>query len=224
MPTRRRTRIAQWLANAGALLAGRRGHRDVTDADFSAAFEQIAPRTERRVLLSPEDRRRTAYHQGGHALVGMLTCGADPVRGVSIFARGQALGATFSVPDSDRFNYEREELEAKIRVALGGRCAEELVFGQPSTGAESDLQQLTEIARKMVDRRGMSDRIVEASHTSVLALLRAHRWRLDALAAALLKYETLDESTAYAAAGLPAPGSAPGSFRAAAFSALPPAA
>ena len=72
--------------------------------------------------MSPEDRRRTAYHEGGHALVGMLTPGADPVRKVSIIPRGQALGVTFSAPDSDRFNYERDELEAKIKVALGGRA------------------------------------------------------------------------------------------------------
>src|SRR3954454_16778575 len=82
-----------------------------------------------------------------------------PYGRVSIIPRGQALGVTFSAPDSDRFNYERDELEAKIKVALGGRSAEELVFGQPSTGAESDLQQLTEIARQMVGRWGMSKRI-----------------------------------------------------------------
>jgi cell division protease FtsH len=241
------------LVNEAALLAARRGHDAVTDADFSAALERILLGAERKILMSPEDRRRTAYHEGGHALVGMLTPGADPVRKVSIIPRGQALGVTFSAPDSDRFNYERDELAAKIAVALGGRAAEELVFGQPSTGAESDLQQLTEIARQMVGRWGMSDRIgpvsvlsrasqgpllpgvseasqsslvlvdhevrriVEESHTRVLALLGENRWRLDALAAALLKYETLDDSMAYAAAGMPEPSSASGSIAAAAF-------
>jgi cell division protease FtsH len=147
------------LVNEAALLAARRSHRAVTEADFADALERILLGAERKILMSPEDRRRTAYHEGGHAVVGMLTPGADPVRKISIIPRGQALGVTFSAPDADRFNYERDELEAKIKVALGGRCAEELVFGQPSTGAESDLRQLTEIAREMVGRWGMSDRI-----------------------------------------------------------------
>jgi cell division protease FtsH len=107
--------------------------------------------------MGKDDRRRTAYHEGGHAIVGMLTPGADPVRKISIFPRGQALGVTFSAPDADRFNYQHDELVAKIKVALGGRAAEEVVFGAPSTGAESDLEQLTQIARGMVGRWGMSD-------------------------------------------------------------------
>jgi cell division protease FtsH len=93
----------------------------------------------------------------------MLTAGADPVRKISIIPRGQALGVTFSAPDADRFNYQLSELEAKIKVSLGGRAAEEIVFDEPSTGAESDLQQLTEIARQMVGRWGMSDAIGRVS-------------------------------------------------------------
>ena len=107
-------------------------------------------------MMSPEDRRRTAYHEAGHAIVGMLTEGADPVRKVSIIPRGLALGVTFAAPESDRFNYREPEVEAKIKVALGGRAAEEVVFGETSTGAESDIQQLTQIARQMVGRWGMS--------------------------------------------------------------------
>src|SRR5262249_60502714 len=95
----------------------------------------------------------------GHAIVGMLTEGADPVRKVSIIPRGAALGVTLAAPDSDRFSYREPELEAKIKVALGGRAAEEVVFGERSTGAESDLQQLTDIARQMVGRLGMSGAI-----------------------------------------------------------------
>src|SRR5438552_6171406 len=110
-------------------------------------------------MLSEEDRRRTAYHEGGHAVVGMLTPGADPVRKISIIPRGLALGVTFSAPDADRFNYERSELVAKIKVSLGGRAAEEIVYGEPTTGAESDIQQLTGIARQMVGRWGMSEAI-----------------------------------------------------------------
>jgi cell division protease FtsH len=107
-------------------------------------------------MMSEEDRRRTAYHEAGHAIVGMLTPGADPVRKVSIIPRGLALGVTFSAPESDRFNYLEPEIHAKIKVALGGRAAEEVVFGEISTGAESDIDQLTELARQMVGRWGMS--------------------------------------------------------------------
>ena len=89
----------------------------------------------------------------------MLTEGADPVRKVSIIPRGLALGVTFSAPESDRYNYREPEVYAKIKVALGGRAAEEVVYGETSTGAESDIQQLTEIARQMVGRWGMSDAI-----------------------------------------------------------------
>ena len=109
--------------------------------------------------MSPEDRERTAYHESGHALVGMLTPEADPVRKVSIIPRGMALGVTLSTPDSDRVSYSREDLEAKIRVALGGRVAEEVVYGKITTGAESDIQQLTQIARQMVGRWGMSEKL-----------------------------------------------------------------
>jgi cell division protease FtsH len=110
-------------------------------------------------MMTEEDKRRTAYHEGGHALVGMLTPGADPVRKVSIIPRGMALGVTFAAPESDRFNYREPEIYAKIKVALGGRTAEEVVYGETSTGAESDIQQLTEIARQMVGRWGMSSAI-----------------------------------------------------------------
>jgi len=147
------------LVNEGALLAARLGHDAVTAADLASALETILLGTERKILMSLDDRRRTAFHESGHAVVGMLTTGADPVRRVSIVPRGRSLGVTFSAPDADRFNYDRDELEAKIRVALGGRAAEEIVFGTRSTGAESDLEQLTQIARQMVGRWGMSDAV-----------------------------------------------------------------
>ena len=145
------------LANEAALTAARRNHEKVEMADFTDALEKIVLGAPRGTILSDEDRRRVAYHEAGHALVGMLTPGADPVRKVSIIPRGQALGVTFSAPDDDRANYEQAWLEAKIRVALGGRVAEELVFGTITTGAESDIQQLTQIARGMVGRWGMSE-------------------------------------------------------------------
>jgi cell division protease FtsH len=147
------------LVNEAALLAARRGHDAVYEADFTDALERIVLGAERQVMMTLEDRRRTAYHEGGHAIVGMLTEGADPVRKISIIPRGLSLGVTFSAPESDRFSYQRRELLAKIKVALGGRAAEEVVYEEPTTGAESDIQQLTEIARQMVGRWGMSDAV-----------------------------------------------------------------
>ena len=226
------------LANEAALLAARRGHERVQYADFTDALEKIVLGAERKVLINEDDRRRIAYHEGGHAVVGMLTPGADPVRKVSIIPRGQALGVTLSTPDDDRVNYSEQELRAKIRVSLGGRVAEELVFGDATTGAESDIQQVTRIARGMVERWGMSEkvgfltvtpqngqspllpgaepvseatqelidgevrRIVDEEYEEVERLLGANRERLDSLAEALLERETLDESDAYAAAGI----------------------
>jgi cell division protease FtsH len=131
----------------------------VSEADFTDALERIVLGAERKVMIGPEEKRRTAYHEAGHAIVGMLTPGADPVRKVSIIPRGMALGVTFASPDSDRFNYLQPEIRAKIKVALGGRTAEEVVYDQTSTGAESDIQQLTDIARRMVGRWGMSSAI-----------------------------------------------------------------
>ena len=144
------------LVNEAALLAARRNHENVNREDLTDALERIVLGAERKVMISEEDRRRTAYHEAGHAIVGMLTPGADPVRKVSIIPRGQALGVTFSAPDADRFNFEQQHLLAQIKVALGGRTAEELVFSDITTGAESDIQQLTRIARAMVGRWGMS--------------------------------------------------------------------
>src|SRR3954469_20993581 len=147
------------LANEAALTAARRNHENVQMADFTDALEKIVLGAPRGMVLVGEERRRVAYHEAGHALVGMLTPGADPVRKVSIIPRGMALGVTLSAPDLDRANYEEEWLLAKVKVALGGRVAEEVVFGTITTGAESDIQQLTEIARGMVGRWGMSRRI-----------------------------------------------------------------
>ena len=109
--------------------------------------------------MTDDDRKRTAYHESGHALVGMLTPGADPVRKISIIPRGQALGVTLSTPETDRYNLRLEEVLAQIKVALGGRAAEKVIFDDLSTGAESDIQNLTQVARGMVGRWGMSDAI-----------------------------------------------------------------
>jgi cell division protease FtsH len=147
------------LVNEAALLAATRNHEAVTHADLSDALEKIVLGAGRKVMMSDDDRRRTEYHEAGHALVGMLTTRADPVRKVSIIPRGPALGVTFSAPDADRFNYTTEDLEARIKVALGGRAAEELAFGDFTTGAEGDIQVLTQLARHMVGRWGMSSKV-----------------------------------------------------------------
>jgi cell division protease FtsH len=147
------------LANEAALLAARRQHEQVQMNDLTDSLEKIMLGSPRGIVLEPADRERTAYHESGHALVGMLTPGADPVRKVSIIPRGMALGVTLSSPDTDRVSYSLEELQAKIRVALGGRVAEEVIYDTITTGAESDIQQLTQIARHMVGRWGMSTAI-----------------------------------------------------------------
>jgi cell division protease FtsH len=145
------------LVNEGALIAARRDHDRVTMADFADALERIILGAERRITLSDEERERTAYHEAGHAVLGMLEPGADPVRKVSIVPRGRALGVTFQSPATDRYGYDARYLEGRIVGALGGRAAEELVYGNVTTGAESDLEQVTSIARQMVGRWGMSE-------------------------------------------------------------------
>jgi cell division protease FtsH len=147
------------LVNEAALLAARRRHETVTASDFSDSLEKIVLGTVRGIMLTPEEKRRTAFHESGHALLGMLTPGADPVRKISIIPRGQALGVTFQSPEADRYGYSAKYLRGRIIGALGGRAAEEVVFGDMTTGAESDLDQVSNIARQMVGRWGMSDAI-----------------------------------------------------------------
>jgi cell division protease FtsH len=144
------------LVNEAALLAARSDRSEVTSSDFARSLEKIILGAERKIMLTAADRRTTAYHEAGHALVGMLTAGADPVRKITIVPRGQALGVTMFSPDVDRFNYSRAELEALVKVALGGRAAEEVVFGEQTTGAEGDIAQVTGLVRQMVGRWGMN--------------------------------------------------------------------
>src|SRR5439155_18511475 len=107
------------VVNEAALFAARRDHTAVEQQDFTDAIEKIILGAERQIVMTDADRERTAYHESGHALVGMLTPGADPVRKISIIPRGQALGVTLSTPESDRYSYSRDELTGKIKVALG---------------------------------------------------------------------------------------------------------
>jgi cell division protease FtsH len=145
------------VVNEAALLAARQDHSAVSRKDFDDALEKLILGSERRILLSSAERERSAYHESGHALVAMLTPGSDPLRKVSIIPHGAALGVTLSAPGADRFSYDREYLLTKIRVGLGGRVAEELVFGELTTGAQNDIKQITDVARSMVSEWGMSD-------------------------------------------------------------------
>ena len=147
------------LANEAALRAARRDDSQVYQTDFTNALEQIQLGVARSVLIPEDEKRRTAYHEGGHALLGMLQKGADPVRKVSIIPRGQALGVTLSTPDTDRYGYDEAYLRGRIVGALGGMAAEDVIFGVVTTGAESDLRQATSIARQMVGKWGMSKKV-----------------------------------------------------------------
>ncbi|HET7373995.1 MAG TPA: ATP-dependent zinc metalloprotease FtsH [Gemmatimonadaceae bacterium] len=147
------------LVNEAALLAARREENQVRQKDFMDALEKILLGPERPLLLRPQDRERIAYHEGGHAILGVVVPGADPVHRVSIVPRGQALGVTYQRPDSDRYNFPESYLRARIVGMLGGRAAEEIVYGTKTTGAENDIEQASQIARSMVTRWGMSDRL-----------------------------------------------------------------
>jgi len=232
------------LVNEAALLAARREQDEVRMKDFMDSLEKIVLGPERALLLSPEDRERIAYHESGHAILGLVVPGADPVNRVTIVPRGRALGVTYQRPDADRYNYPEAYLRARIIGILGGRAAEEVVYGTRTTGAENDIEQATGLARSMVTRWGMSDklgmiqlaprqnpylggatgfgggekpfseetarvidaevlRIIGESHAESLRLLREHRKQLDALVAALLTKETLDEQEILQVTGLP---------------------
>ncbi|MFJ8046117.1 ATP-dependent zinc metalloprotease FtsH [Kitasatospora sp. NPDC096147] len=224
------------LVNEAALLAVKRKQDRVRAEDLSDALEKVQLGAVRPLVMPQGERERTAYHEGGHALLGMLQPGADPVRKITIVPRGRALGVTLSTPDTDRYSYTEPYLRGRIIGALGGMAAEQVVYGVITTGAESDLEQVTNIARGMAGRWGMSERvgrltavpsdtqgayglsaapttldavdeearrIVAECYEEAVRLLTAHRGQLDALAAALLAAETLDEEAAYRAAGVP---------------------
>ncbi|MFI6321759.1 ATP-dependent zinc metalloprotease FtsH [Nonomuraea sp. NPDC050556] len=220
------------LVNEAALLAAKRGKEKVSMADFADALEKLQLGTARSIIMPEEERTRTAYHEAGHALLGMLQPGADPVRKISIIPRGRALGVTLSTPDTDRYAYDYNYLRGRIIGALGGMAAEQVIYDVITTGAENDLEQVTMIARGMVGRWGMSEkigpltilsndgsppqaapatlaavdeevrRIVDECYEAAVRLLSDNRDKLEAIVAALLEKETLDESEAYAAANL----------------------
>ena len=232
----------QNLVNEAALLAARQGARAVGAEAFAEALQKITLGPARNILLNPADRERTAYHEAGHALLALVVPDSDPVHRVSIVPRGMALGATYQLPVDDRTSYAEDYLRARITCALGGRAAEQLVYGVVTTGAENDLQQVTEIARHMVLRWGMSEtlgpvsfvapqddglppafqhqpyseataelidaevrRIIEQCHDDADRRLAEHRDKLDALAHALLKLESLNEKEIRDVIGLAKP-------------------
>jgi cell division protease FtsH len=147
------------LVNEAALLAARRERQQVQQDDFLDALEKIILGPERPLLLTQEDRERIAYHESGHAILGLVMPGADPVHRVTIVPRGQALGVTYQRPQTDRYNYPEAYLRARIIGMLGGRAAEEVVYGTKTTGAENDIEQATQMARNMVTRWGMSEKL-----------------------------------------------------------------
>ncbi|MDX2137805.1 MAG: ATP-dependent zinc metalloprotease FtsH [Chloroflexota bacterium] len=147
------------LTNEAALNAARKSRKQINSNDFLDALDRILLGTQSPPLSNEQERRVVAYHEAGHALVSALTPGADPVLKVTIVPRGQALGVTASLPEDDRRNYSREYLKAQMNVLLGGRAAEEVAIGEITTGASSDLQRVTSLARRMVASFGMSDAI-----------------------------------------------------------------
>jgi cell division protease FtsH len=229
------------LVNEAALLAARRQREAVGQRELLDALEKVQLGTARNVVIPESERRRTAYHEAGHALLGMIQPGADPVRKVSIVPRGRALGVTLSTPETDRYGYDANYLRGRIIGALGGMAAEQEVFNVITTGSESDLEAVSRIARSMVGRWGMSERVGRRSvlpsdgeprmagvsdglldtvdeevrqitddcYAEARRLLRENRHRLDAIVAALLARESLDEAEIYAAVGMERPARPP---------------
>ncbi|AHF04404.1 ATP-dependent metalloprotease [Marichromatium purpuratum 984] len=222
------------LVNEAALFAARRNKKLVDMDDMEQAKDKIMMGAERRSMVMTEDEKRlTAYHESGHAIVGRLVPDHDPVHKVSIIPRGRALGVTLFLPEDDRFSYSKQRLESQVSSLFGGRVAEELVFGTESvtTGAQNDIQRATEIARNMVTKWGLSDRlgpltygedeqevflghsvtqhknvsdetshlideeirdVIERNYARAREILETHRDKLEAMTAALMKFETID--------------------------------
>jgi len=150
------------LVNEAALFAARANKREVDMADFESAKDKIMMGTERKsMVMSEEEKKLTAYHESGHAIVGRLVPAHDPVYKVTIIPRGRALGVTMFLPEADRYSYSRQRLESQISSLFGGRLAEELIFGPEyvTTGAQNDIERATDIARNMVTKWGLSDRL-----------------------------------------------------------------
>ncbi len=221
------------VINEGALLAARRSKAAITMFELEEAIDRVVAGPERRTrLISDREKNVIAYHEGGHALVAYVLPNADPVHKISVIPRGRALGYTLTLPLEDKFLITRQELIDELAMLLGGRVAEELVFGDMTTGAQNDLDRATKIARQMVTEYGMSDRLgpltlgqkqdqvflgrdfashpdysdqvafeidseirelIDKAHDEALEILTEHRYRLDAIAAALIERETIEK-------------------------------
>jgi cell division protease FtsH len=220
------------LVNEAALFAARRSARLVDMVDFERAKDKIIMGAERRSIVMPEEERRnTAYHESGHAIVAKIVGDTDPVHKVTIIPRGRALGVTMQLPEGDRYSMDRKRMLSTIAVLFGGRIAEELFMNQMTTGASNDFERATAIARDMVTRYGMSDlmgpmvyaenegeiflgrsitkttnvseetmrkvdgeirRIIDEQYAAARKILEANRDKVDAMAKALLEWETID--------------------------------
>jgi cell division protease FtsH len=220
------------LVNEAALFAARANKRLVDMDDFERAKDKIMMGAERKSMVMPEhERRNTAYHESGHALVARMLPKTDPVHKVTIIPRGRALGVTMQLPQEDRYSMDREQLLQNISVLFGGRIAEEVFMGQMTTGASNDFERATEMARRMVTQWGMSDelgpmvygenegevflgrsitthknvseatmqkvdgeirRIIDQQYTLARKLIEDNRDKIEAMAKALLEWETID--------------------------------
>jgi cell division protease FtsH len=206
------------ICNEAAIKAGRRSAAAITQADFDWALERVVAGLQQRKVLTEKERRILAYHEGGHALMAHLMGTAMELQKVTIVSSGNALGYAFYLPEEDRYLHTKEELVDRMIVALGGRAAEEVVFGRVTNGAANDLEKVTEIARAMVFEWGMADTVssrtlradnyalseatkrvrdeeqahlTDGAYEEAVRLLRKHRVPLDRIAAALLEKETL---------------------------------
>src|SRR5881397_2135136 len=207
------------ICNEAAIFAGRKQLQYLRQAEFEAAMERVVAGLQQRRVVTEKEKRILAYHEGGHALMSHLTGGFLPVQKVTIVARGQALGYTLNLPAEDRYLHTKEELVDLMKVYLGGRAAEQVVFGRVTNGAANDLEKVTALARSMVFEFGMGDsavsrtmradnyalseetkrlrdqeqaRLTDHAYAEALRLIEKHRAALDRVASALLDKETLD--------------------------------
>jgi cell division protease FtsH len=207
------------IANEAAIFAGREERNSIRQADFEDAMERVVAGLQQRKVMTEKERRIIAYHEAGHAVMSHLTGDLLPVHKVTIVSRGQALGYTLNLPSEERYLHTTEEFEDLLKVFLGGRAAEQIVFGRVTNGAANDLEKSTEVARAMVFEYGMSKasasrtmradnyalseetkklrdqeqaRLTDEAYAEAIRLLQKHRLVLDRIARALLEKETLD--------------------------------
>jgi cell division protease FtsH len=206
------------ICNEAAIFAGRAERKQIFQGDFDAAIERIVAGLQQRRVVTEKEKRILAYHEGGHALMSYLVGDPMPVQKVTIVSRGQALGYTLNTPQEDRYLHTKEEFLDLMKVMLGGRAAEQIVFGAVTNGAANDLERVTDLARRMVFEFGMGDevasrtmradnyalsehtkrvrdeeqaRLTDHAYAEAVRLLAKHRGSLDRLATALLEKETL---------------------------------